>query len=185
MYYLCFFRKLLAGMAVMTCMILPATGNAATIDLTAILEASQEVPPTGSTATGSGSMTFDDVTNQLSWEIIFNGLTAPASGAHFHGPAPIGNNAGVQVNIGAISGLTSPMIGSVAINRAQAIDLLDGLWYINLHTSTFPGGEIRGQVSVIPLPAAIWLFVSGIAAMFCFSTSVSKRPSIAGTGAAS
>ena len=37
-----------------------------------------------------------------------------------------------------------------------------GLWYVNLHSDAFNGGEIRGQISVVPVPAAAWLFVSGL-----------------------
>ena len=107
-------------------------------------------------------MMLDDVTNLFSWDISWSGLSAPASAMHFHGPAPAGSNAGVQLNIGAISGLTSPSIGSSTITGDQASDLLAGLWYINIHTSTYAGGEIRGQVQVVPIPAAVWLFASGL-----------------------
>ncbi|MBI1924117.1 CHRD domain-containing protein [Candidatus Poribacteria bacterium] len=120
------------------------------IFLEAHLEGSQEVPPTNSTGTGDATMIFDLTTNELSWEITFQGLSGPATGAHFHGPAPAGVNAGIQVDIGAISGLNSPMIGSAIISNAQATDLLAGLWYINIHTALFPGGEIRGQVNISP-----------------------------------
>ena len=36
------------------------------------------------------------------------------------------------------------------ITPAQAADLVEGKWYVNLHTAAHPGGEIRGQVSVHP-----------------------------------
>ena len=81
---------------------------------------------------------------------------------HFHGPASAGANAGVQLNFGAISGTSSPSIGSSTISAGQASDLLAGLWYINIHTTAVAGGEIRGQVTVVPVPAAIWLFGSGM-----------------------
>lgn len=146
----------------------PFAVHAATINLYADLSGAQEVPANGSLGTGSASITFDDVTNQLDWNIIFSGLSGPVSGAHFHGPALPGANAGVQVNIGAISGFISPMVGSTTISAAAATDLLNGLWYINLHTAMFPGGEIRGQVlvSAIPVPAAAWLFFSGLCGLF-------------------
>ena len=138
--------------------------NAAIIQMEAHLDGSQEVPPNQSQATGFASVTLDDVTNLLSWNLSWTDdlLSGPAQAMHFHGPAPVGVNAGVQVNIGAISGITSPTIGSATITQAQADDLLAGLWYINIHTGEFPGGEIRGQVNVIPIPAAVWLFGSGL-----------------------
>ena len=114
--------------------------------LEALIDGGQEVPPSGSPATGFGFVTFDDVTGDLSWDISWSALTGPATAMHFHGPAPAGANAGVQVNVGAISGLTSPSIGSTNIVAGQAADLLSNLWYINIHSAQFPGGEIRGQV---------------------------------------
>ena len=145
---------------------LPGAAQAATINLDAVLDGGQEVPPTLSAGTGSATIILNDLTNELSWNIIFSDLSGPAIGAHFHGPAPAGINAGVQVNIGAVSGLFSPMIGASVINDSQESDLLAGLWYINIHTAEFPGGEIRGQVNLVPLPAAIWLFGGGVV-MIC------------------
>lgn len=109
------------------------------------IEGAQQVPSVATAASGSGTATLDTDTNPLSWNITFSGVTATL--AHFHGPAPIGVNAGVQVNIGAISGLTSPMVGSAPISAAQANDLIAGLWYVNIHSSANPGGEIRGQLT--------------------------------------
>jgi hypothetical protein len=92
-------------------------------------------------------MDFDPSSNELSWTIEFSDLSGPATGAHFHGPAEEGANAGVQVNIGEISGLTSPSAGSTELTSEQASMLMDGQMYINIHTEANPNGEIRGQVS--------------------------------------
>jgi hypothetical protein len=132
----------------------------------ASLDAAQEVPPTASTGTGTGAVSFDDVSNLLSWDISFSGLTGPAVGAHFHGPAAPGANAGIQVDIGTVSGLISPMSGSATITDDQETQLLSGLWYINIHTGTYPDGEIRGQVQVVPVPAAAWLMLGGLAGLW-------------------
>lgn len=141
---------------------LAAPASAAIINLNATLNGAQEVGPTPSPGTGYATLTLDDVANSLNWNISWMDLTAPATAMHFHGPATAGVNAGVQVNIGAISGLTSPSVGGTTITAAQAADLLNGLWYINVHTSNYPGGEIRGQVTVVPVPAAMPLLVSGL-----------------------
>jgi hypothetical protein len=117
---------------------------------------------TGSPGTGFATMTFDDATNLFSWNISWSGLLGEETIMHFHGPAQPDENAGVEVNFGSISGTTSPSIGSTDISNAQATDLLDGLWYINIHSTLFPSGEIRGQVNVVPVPAAVWLFGSGL-----------------------
>jgi hypothetical protein len=136
----------------------PAT--AAIIPLQATLDGAQANAGagTGSLGTGVGTITFDTGTNLLSWNISWSGLTGPATLAHFHGPALPHQNAGVQVGISTIS----PSIGNANISAAQATDLLNDLWYINIHTASFPAGEIRGQVTVVPEPASLLLAAGGL-----------------------
>jgi hypothetical protein len=113
----------------------------------------------GGTGTGSAVVTLDDVSNLLSWNVVWSGLSVAATAAHFHGPATPAQSAGVQVGIGVAS---NPAISSTVISAAQETDLLNGLWYINIHSSAFPGGEIRGQVNVVPIPPAVWLLGSAL-----------------------
>lgn len=120
---------------------------------TASLDGDQEVPPVVTDGTGSATIDFDNSTSELSWSIEFSGLSGPATAAHFHGPAAAGVNADVRVNIGDVSGLESPMEGAEELTSEQAEWLLDGELYINIHTATNPGGEIRGQVSCESAPA--------------------------------
>ncbi len=124
---------------------------------------------TGAIGTGSAAVTLDTNTNVLSWNVSWSGLTGAAIFAHFHGPALPNQNAGAQVDIGAISGLVSPSIGNSLIAAGQANDLLAGLYYINIHTGAFPGGEIRGQVSRVPEPSTAILLVSGIFGLLAFA----------------
>ena len=117
-------------------------GNAVIVNMQATLQGSQEVPPNGSTATGSGTMVVDTDTNTLTYNISFSGLSAPQTAAHFHGPAAPGVNAGVIFGLG----LGSPQIGVWNMTDQQETWVLGGLTYVNVHTTAFPGGEIRGQV---------------------------------------
>lgn len=117
---------------------------------TATLAGEQEVPPVETEGAGTATVSFDSDTNELSWDIEFSGLSGNATGAHFHGPAAEGANAGVQVNIGDVSGLESPMAGTAELTAEQAQMLLDGEMYINIHTEANPDGEIRGQVACEP-----------------------------------
>ena len=55
---------------------------------------------TGSAGIGTGNISLDTGTNQLSWNIIWSGLTGIAGAMHFHGPALPNQNAGVQVGTG-------------------------------------------------------------------------------------
>lgn len=102
----------------------------------------QEVPPTGSPGSGVGNAWFDPITSTLHWNISYGGLTGAVTSAHFHGPAAPGSNAGVQISIGT----ANPAVGSQVLTAAQAADVQAGLWYANVHTTAFAGGEIRGQI---------------------------------------
>lgn len=128
-----------------------AAGSAAaeTVRLSANLQPSSEVPPTTSKGSGSVDATYDTVTRTLQWTVTYQGLTGPATAAHFHGPAPVGQNAGVQVPIPK-EVLASPIKGSKELTETQVTELMGGRWYFNVHTKEHPAGEIRGQM----LPAS-------------------------------
>jgi hypothetical protein len=136
---------------------LAGTAQAAIINLGASIDGAQANAGagTGSAGTGTAAMTLDTNSKLFSWNVDWSGLTGQVTVAHFHGPAAPDANAGVQV---AISTDSNPSIGDAVISDLQIDDLLSGLWYINIHSTTSPGGEIRGQVNVVPLPAAAWLF---------------------------
>ncbi len=114
-------------------------------NLTATLNGAQEVPPTPSTATGSGTFTIDTAANTLSFNISFAGLSGAPTDAHIHGPAPPGANANILFSLTPL-GLTSPITGTWNYPEASEADILAGNTYVNIHTLLFPGGEIRGQI---------------------------------------
>ncbi len=117
---------------------------------------------------GSGSVMITLTGTTLTFSAgSYSGLTTPASAAHIHGPAVPGINAGVLyslggsvVTIGSTAGTMSGNVNLIA-NPAggaytvaqQLADLNNGLWYVNIHDATFPGGEIRGQILPVPEPA--------------------------------
>jgi len=110
------------------------------------LKASNEVPPTQSSGTGSVDVTYDSASKKLSWKGTYSGLTGPATAAHFHGPGASGKNAGVMVPIFQGAAAKSPFEGSATLTDAQAKALMDGDMYVNIHTAANKAGEIRGQV---------------------------------------
>jgi hypothetical protein len=109
------------------------------------LKASNEVPPNDSKGTGSVSVTYDPASKTLSWDGTYSGLSGPATAAHFH-TGEAGKNGGVTVPIFAGKTAGSPFKGSKALTDAQARDLMDGRFYVNVHTAAHKAGEIRGQV---------------------------------------
>ena len=116
------------------------------IALTTQMRGANEVPPNPSNAIGQVDAVFNKETSVLRWQLSYSGLSGPATAGHFHGPALVGANAGVSLPFtGAI---TSPMSGQATLTAVQAADLLAGRWYANIHTARYPGGEIRGQMTV-------------------------------------
>jgi CHRD domain len=113
--------------------------------MSAALSGATQVPPNSTTGSGAASIKLDG--DVLSWVVTYSGLTGPVTGAHFHGPAPANANAGVIVPFAGSLG--SPIQGSQKLTAAQIAGLRGGLWYVNLHTAAFPGGEIRGQVTAV------------------------------------
>lgn len=116
-----------------------------TVALKADLEPSSEVPPRVSHGHGMLDATFDTSTKALQWTITYADLSSPITAAHFHGPAPVGQNAKIQIPIDK-SALPSPIKGSATLTDQQVTDLMAGQWYFNIHTAQNPMGEIRGQV---------------------------------------
>jgi len=119
------------------------------IPIQATLTGGGEVPANKSPARGQMTGVFDTDTNILEWTVTYTGLSSPPIGAHFHGPISyLGltpeENAPIQV--GTPGNLASPFRGKTTIDATQGKDLKDGRWYFNLHSKTFPDGEIRGPV---------------------------------------
>ncbi|MBI4872466.1 MAG: CHRD domain-containing protein [Candidatus Riflebacteria bacterium] len=116
------------------------------IPFTAVLNGGQEVPPNDSKASGTAFMTLDERTSMLSFSITYSDdrLSSLEVASHFHAPAIPGANAPVAFGLVQIG---SPKNGSVGpLTLSQKSDLKSGLFYINIHTTLFPGGELRGQV---------------------------------------
>src|SRR5947209_9383369 len=123
-------RSLIA-LALLAAVISPAAAE--TVHYKATLTGPAETPPTDSKGAGTVDATFDPGTKTLSWTIDYSGLSGPATMAHFHGPAPAGKPAPVEVPIQG--SLQSPIKGSATLTDAQAKDLTNGMMYFNIHTA--------------------------------------------------
>ncbi|MBY0478806.1 MAG: CHRD domain-containing protein [Chitinophagaceae bacterium] len=109
-----------------------------------ILASSNEVPARVSAGYGDASGFFDNESKILTLTINYVGLRAPLTAWHIH-KAAAGVNGGVVFNFGTPqpSGF---IYTSAALTAEQEADLMNGLNYVNLHSSVFPGGELRGQL---------------------------------------
>lgn len=110
----------------------------------ATLTGAQEVPPTTSQGKGTAEVQYNNETRTISWKVTYSGLSGPVTGAHIHGPAAAGANAGIVVPFTNVN--ASPIQGQATLTPTQFGDLAAGLWYVNVHTAQNPGGEIRGQL---------------------------------------
>ncbi len=115
--------------------------------ITAVLEGSQEVPANASGGKGVVIAKYNTETNLLELAGNYQNLTSNITASHIHGNALPGEVAGVLLGL-AITGGTSGIISLTAtLTEQQEADLFDGKMYVNVHSVTFPGGEIRGQLA--------------------------------------
>jgi hypothetical protein len=140
------------------------------------LDGANELPPVTTDATGFGLFGLDTVTNDFGWFIYFQDLSAEAVAAHIHeqpsGSVPGGENGPVEIDLAFLAGqggildsigdTAGLFLGTTVLDASQIANLLAGLWYVNIHSPTNPGGEIRGQIVAVPEPGALALLGSGL-----------------------
>ncbi|MGJ8697951.1 MAG: CHRD domain-containing protein [Verrucomicrobiaceae bacterium] len=124
------------------------------------------VSPAGTGGEILGGISYDDVTNTVTINVGwgstqgFTDLTSTISGSHLHGPTTSGGTAAFNENAGVLQSLTrsgsdasgGTITQSFTISEANEAALLDGRFYINIHTSNNGGGEIRGNLVAVPEP---------------------------------
>ena len=161
----------------------------------AILNYSATLTPEGASGrTGSGFVTvsFDNSNNELTFFATFSGLSGLTTQSHFHccTSLPFAGNSGIAVDspslpipigvsagsFGATLDLDDPSnfnpayltasggtTGSAITRLLQGFD--DHTAYLNIHSSTFTGGEIRGFTSQVPEPTSAALVILALAAL--------------------
>lgn len=144
----------------------------------ATLSGPAEAPPNNSPGTGSSLVTIDVAANTMRVQATFSGLLAGVTASHIHGPTAVAGagTAGVATAVptfpGFPSGVTfgtydqtfnmllassynpsfmtnnggTPASAFAALRAAIAA----GKAYLNIHSSMFPGGEIRGFLTECP-----------------------------------
>ncbi len=116
------------------------------------LEGDQEVPPVTTDATGHGHFTLDGGQNVLHYFVEIADIDN-VSASHIH-KGPVGVNGPVVFPLypnGGAFDPDTPIGGGVTLNGEQLVDLLTAYYYVNVHTTDYPAGEIRGQIMAEPV----------------------------------
>lgn len=158
-------------------MLASGAAAAATQTFSFNLSGAQEVPANASPAAGSMQITIDDVAGLISYSFAGFNLQGSFTMAHIHA-APAGANGPVVYDLVAPADYSGPVsFGSILIPNSWALlgqneTLATGLaaainaapwnYYVNIHTTAFPGGEIRGQLAPIPEPGTWAMMIGGL-----------------------
>jgi hypothetical protein len=121
---------------------------------TVSLNGVQENPPVNSPGKGSCVLTLDTAETQITLSCTYSGLGSNASAAHIHTDGPVGVNGPVLFNLTGASATSGTLtLAPTAVTPAQVADLRAKRWYVNIHTTNFSGGEIRGQIKIATTPS--------------------------------
>jgi hypothetical protein len=136
---------------------------------------------------------FDDGANTMRVEVSFSGLLGTTTASHIHAATAVpGSDTAIVATVlptftGFPSGVTSgtydhtfDMTVATSYNpafitanggtpasaeAALTAALAGGRAYLNIHTSAFPGGEIRGFLAAVPEPATLALLSIALAGL--------------------
>lgn len=178
--------------AICAAFVLSAIPAKADFMATASIDAAQELNPLTnappvSPATGSFTLDFNAAANSLTYTLMYSGLTSSTTMAHIHlGPpgqsgAPLftlydyGMPPSVNMTSDTLSGTLTAAdfmpdsVDGIATFAQAVAQIQDDNTYVNIHTTNYPAGEIRGQILLsntggmdAPEPAALDLFALGV-----------------------
>jgi CHRD domain len=143
---------------------------AQTYSVTSVINGANEVPANASAGTATLTGTYDASTKFITVSVTYAGLTGTLTASHLH-QAAVGVNGGVIVNLGPATGANAGTFGGIfSIPPANEASLLSGNVYINLHSTAFPGGELRGQLALLLKPKCE---IEAAAGDLCIKSSLS------------
>jgi hypothetical protein len=121
------------------------TGTTGFITGLATLNGAQQFPPSGSAATGKGTLVVDSVTREILTGYVTHNV-AGADGAHIHTGAP-GVNTPLTSTVDLNLGTNSATVAQGA-TLPNLTDLNAGNLFFNVTNPTYPSGDIRGQIAI-------------------------------------
>lgn len=185
------FTRLLPA-ALLPMLLLTTPAQATVIHYVADLTGAAEAPPNASPGTGTAHVYFDDTALTLRIMVTFWGLTAPVTAAHIHAATAVANagTASVATQTPSFVGFPAGVMagsydhtfdltldssfragyitsngGTAATATTALVAALNGeKAYLNIHTTQFPGGEIRGFLRVPDTGSTALLLALGMVA---------------------
>lgn len=174
-------------------LVLVASTSHAQVKYNVYLNGPSESPANASAGIGTGTVIFDTTAHTMFLTVTFSGLTGNTTAAHIHAATATAftGTAGVATQtpsfagfpLGVTSGTytqTFDMTQTASFNAAYitanggtaasaetalAAAAAAGKAYLNIHTSAFPGGEIRGFLTTAPEPGTAAFALLGLGAL--------------------
>jgi hypothetical protein len=192
------------GLSILLALCVSSASQAAIF--TTRLSGPNEAPPNTSPGTGSGTVNFDLTAHLLNIDMSFSGLTSGTTASHIHccvappGAAPVATQVPTFTGfpLGVTSGTYNRSFNTldpatwnpsfVAANggtaagaeAALAAGLAAGTSYLNVHTTAFPNGEVRGFLTAaatgqVPEPGVVALFGIALGALVAARRKLAGR----------
>jgi hypothetical protein len=183
-----------ASLALLVLLCLSGIAQGQLIISTATLDGPSEFPVNASPGTGFATVTYDTIAHTLELDVTFSGLLGTTTASHIHAPTvqPLAGAASVATTtptfagfpLGVTSGtyqntldltLASSFNASYVTANGGTVEgaetalinaISDGKAYLNIHSTSFPGGEIRGFLVVVPEPSSTCAIGAGILGAF-------------------
>lgn len=105
--------------------------------------------PTESPGVGRVDFVLERDTLKLSWTATFKDLTSEPIGMHVHGPVPAEGDAPAIFDL-ATDPIRSPLKGEKILSLGEVAFFVQHLVFVNLHTTKYPAGELRGSIRKLP-----------------------------------
>ena len=106
-----------------------------------------EVPPGDPDGTGLATFIIDPARSQLCFAIVVDDISLPATAAHIHvAPAGVAGPIVVPLSAPDASGSSAGCVGGIDQQLLRAIKSHPRQYYVNVHTTDFPAGAVRGQL---------------------------------------